>query len=337
MRASWKRIWPVVALIFLVTCGTGIVRSAQSPPRQPVRLVCLPGVPLPVVIGKAQGIFDRFGIEVSTEKAANAIALREALGNQSADIAHSSVENAVEAAASSGIDDVIVMGGEGSTSELIVQPEIKSVKDLRGHIIILDGLDTAYTLTLKKILLLNGIKPGSDCELKVIGLAPDRLAAMREHKEYSATIQKPPTSMLSERAGLVSLGTTQDLLGMGPFQGIGAFVLRSWAAAHSDLLERYIAAFVESQRWLMNPANKQQVVEMMMKESHLPQDIADETYSADVKSGWTPDARFQTDGFRNVLALRDEFNPPAAQRPSPEKYYDLSYYQNALQLLQRQN
>jgi ABC-type nitrate/sulfonate/bicarbonate transport system substrate-binding protein len=332
---SFKNLSSIVpSLLLIAALSSALLLSAQTSPPQTIRLICLPGVPLPVVIGKSHGIFERYGIEIVAEKATDATALREALGNHNADIAHSSVENAVVAAQSNGIDNVIVIGGEGPTSELIVQADIKSVKDLRGHIVILDGEDTAYALSLKKILLLNGIKPGVDCELKVIGLAPQRLAAMREHMEYSATIQKPPTSILSERAGLHSLGSTEDLLGMGRFQGIGGFVLRSWATDHADLLEHYIAAFVESQRWLMDAANKQQVVELLMKESHLPPDIAEATYAVAMKRGWTSDARFDPDGFKNVLALKDEFESPNASHPSPEKFYDLSYYQKALALLQ---
>jgi ABC-type nitrate/sulfonate/bicarbonate transport system substrate-binding protein len=283
------------------------------------------------VIGNRDGIFAKHGIEVRATKAADAASLRSALAGGSADVAHAAVENAVTMVDSAQADVVIVLGGESSTSELIVQPDIKSVKDLRGHIIITDGPDTAYTLTLKQILLRNGLQPDNDCEFKVVGLAPERLAAMKENREYAATIEKPPTSVLAQRAGLVSLGLTQTLLGVGPSQGIGGFAWRDWAREHSALLERYIAAFIESQRLLMSPANKQQVVELLTKDSHLPPDIADETYDVDVKNAWTPDARFLVDGFEQVLNLRAAAvdAKPAAGRGA-NGYYDLSYYEKAL-------
>ena len=307
--------------------GVNIPASPQEPPLQTIRLIGLPGVPLPVVVGTTKGIFARFGIEVHAEKAADADALRSTLASHGADIAHSAAENAVVMADSGQADVIIVLGGETATSELIVQPEIKSVKDLRGHTVIVDGPDTAYSLTLRKILLRNGIKPGVGCEIKVIGLAPQRLQAMQDHKEYAATIQKPPTSILSKRAGLASLGSTQELLSEGPSQGISGFVDRQWAREHSDLLQRYIAAFVESQRWLLAPENKQAVIAMLMKESHLPADVAAETYEIDVNHGWTPDARFDVAGFSNTLALQEKADTSAARL---QRYYDLSYYQQAL-------
>jgi ABC-type nitrate/sulfonate/bicarbonate transport system substrate-binding protein len=311
----------------LLMLGVNIAASAQEPALQTVRLIGLPGIPLPVVVGTSKGIFARFGIEVHAEKAADADALRSTLASHGADIAHSAAENAVVMSDSGQADVVIVLGGETATSELIVQPEIKSVKDLRGRTIIVDGPDTAYSQTLRKILLRNGIKPGVDCEIKVIGLAPQRLQAMQDHQEYAATLQKPPTSILSKRAGLVSLGSTQELLNEGPAQGISGFVDRQWARQHSALLERYIAAFIESQRWLLAPENKQAVIAMLMKESHLAADVAAETYEIAVNHGWTPDARFDLAGFQNTLALQEKADTSAARL---QRYYDLSYYQRAL-------
>jgi ABC-type nitrate/sulfonate/bicarbonate transport system substrate-binding protein len=314
----------VVMLILVNGCA-----SAQEPP-PPVRLICLPAVPLPVLIAKAEGFFAREGVEVVAEKAADAVSLRAALSSHTADIAHASVENAVVAATSGGTDAVIVVGGEDSTSELIVQPSIRTVQDLRGKIVILDGEDTAYTLLLKKILLRNRIRPGVDCQMKVIGLAPDRLAAMRQHPEYAATVQKPPTSILSEQAGLRSLGSTGSLSGMGKFQGIGGFVLRPWARDHTPQLESYLAAFVEAQRWMMDPAHRDQVVALIMSQSHTPHDIAEQTYDVGLQQAWNPDARFDPAGFRNVLALDRESAAPAAAQPEPDTFYDLSWYRNAL-------
>lgn len=319
------------ALLVLAACAAPLARSNDL---QTIRLICLPTVPLPVVIGTRNGIFAKYGIAVQATKAADAAALRSALADGSADVAHSAVENAVNMADTSQADIVIVIGGESSTSELIVQPEIKSVKDLRGHIIITDGPDTAYTLTLKQILLRNGLQPDKDCEFKVVGLAPQRLAAMTKTKQYAATIEKPPTSVLAQRAGLVSLGLTQTLLGTAASQGIGGFVRRDWAREHSEVLERYLAAFIEAQRWLLAPANKVQVVQMLTKDSHLPPDIAADTYDVDVKNAWTPDARFQPDGFEQVLNLRAAAGnaKPASGRPA-NSYYDLSYYEKALALV----
>jgi hypothetical protein len=98
------------------------------------------------------------------------------------------------------------------------------------------------------------------------------------------------------------------------------------------VLVRYLAAYVEAQRWLLSPANKQPVLELLAKQWHLSATEAAETYDLMTKNGWyEEDARFDIDGFKNVLKLRAEVEgqwggtPPAA-----DKYFDLSYYQRAL-------
>jgi hypothetical protein len=98
-------------------------------------------------------------------------------------------------------------------------------------------------------------------------------------------------------------------------------------------LDKYLAAIVEAQRWLMAPGNKQQVIELMMKESHLAPDVAAETYELSMTrpGGYEKDAALDLDGFKNVLKLRAEVEGQwGGHPPSPDKYYDSSYYVAAL-------
>jgi ABC-type nitrate/sulfonate/bicarbonate transport system substrate-binding protein len=286
---------------------------------------------LPVVIGQKQGIFAKHGLEVQLEVAPNSDTLRSALASGKADVAHAAVDNDVAMVESGVADVVIVMGGEGSLNELIAQPEIHAISELRGKTLIVDAPHTAFALQLKKILLSSGLQAGRDYQLKPIGATPVRLQAMREHKDYAASMLGPPSSIEAKRDGFVSLGATQKFI--GAYQGFGAFVRRQWAREHSDALIRYIAAYVEAVRWLLDPINKQQVVELLMQEFRLPAPIAKESYAASTTSqgGYQPDARFDVDGFKNVLKLRAEVEGQWGGRaPAADRYYDLSYYEQAL-------
>ena len=317
----------------LLVLAWGTAALGQAPGAQTIRLICLPGVPMAVVAAQAHGIFAKYGVDVHAEEAKDAIQVRNDLIAGKADLAESAVENAVEAA-TGGSDVIIVRGGEAITSEFIVQKDIASIKDLKGKTVISDGEDTEYTLAIKKIMALNGLKPGTDYELKMIGTSRARLKAMTEHPEYAATVQKPPTSVLSQHAGLVSLGPTQKLMGMERSQGLGAFVRRDWAKEHSDLLERYIAGYIEGQRWLMAPANKTEVTAMIAKEQKIDPDVAAATYDIAVKSAWQPDGRFDPEGLRNALKLRAEMQSTEGSKPpAADKLYDLSYSQKALKMV----
>lgn len=323
--------------IGIILLAGGTAALAQAPGLPTIRVICLSGRPLPLIAAEMHGTFAKYGIAVQVESAPNSDALRASLASGKADVAHAAVDNAVAMVETAGADVIIVLGGEGSLNELIAQPGVHSVSELRRRTVIVDAPNTAYALQLKKILLLNGLQPGRDYELKPIGATPQRLEAMREHKEYAASMLGPPTSILAKHAGFVSLGSTQELI--GPYQGVGAFVRRQWAREHADSLVRYLTAYVEAQRWLLAPANKQQVIELLMKESGLPASVAAETYalSMEGQGGHEQDARFDLNGFKNVLKLRAEVEGQWGGRaPAAEKYYDLSYYQEALSKLKAQ-
>ncbi len=204
---------------------------------------------------------------------------------------------------------------------------------LRGKTVIVDAPNTAYALQLKKILLGNGLKPGTDYEIKPVGATPQRLAAMRENKNYAASMLGPPTSVQAKAAGLIGLASSQQAI--GPYQAISAFVQRPWAKAHSDLLIRYISAYIEAQRGLLAPANQVAVLELITRQWRLSPSEANDVYDAMAPKGWyEEDASFDMEGFKNVLKLRAEVEGQwAGKPPAADKYLDLSYYQRALSKL----
>jgi ABC-type nitrate/sulfonate/bicarbonate transport system substrate-binding protein len=324
------RRWVCLSILVVGLLCSSSARAQELSP-QKIRLTSLPGRPLPVVAAEMNGTFAKFGIEVEVNPAPNSDAMRAALAEAKADIAHAAVDNSVAMVELTGADVVIVIGGEGSLNELFVQPDIHSAAELRGKTLIVDAVNTAYALQMKKILLLNGLQAGRDYEMKPYGATPQRLVAMREHKEFACWILGPPATMVNKHEGCVIIGSTQKLI--GPYQSYGAFVQRKWASEHKDTLVRYLAAYIEAQRWLMAPANKQKVIELMMKESKIPADVAQETYAVLIEGpgGYAADARFDLDGFKNVLKLRAEVEGQwGGHPPAPEKYYDSSYYFEAL-------
>jgi hypothetical protein len=55
----------------------------------------------------------------------------------------------------------------------------------------------------------------------------------------------------------------------------------------------------------------------------------------DPVSGFTPDARFDVEGFRNMLALRAEIERKAdTEAVAPERYVDLHYYDRAMKFVE---
>jgi ABC-type nitrate/sulfonate/bicarbonate transport system substrate-binding protein len=331
-----KRIFASVAVLCLASIALPqpAHKESSTASNRVLRVICLPTRPLALTVALERGLFARRGVEVQAQIAGSSPELRTALSEGTSDLAHAAVDNAVALAETAHVDVVVVLGGEGSTNELIAQPGTASIENLRGQTVIVDAPNTAYAIQLKKILLTADLQAGRDYQIKPVGSTPLRLAAMREHKEYAASILGPPTSLRAKHEGFVSLGTTQHFL--GAYQGIGAFTRRSWASENRDLVERYIASYVEAQRWILDPAHKSEVVALLEKEFKLSEALTNEAYDAWIiaPGGFEADARIDLDGFRNTLQLRAEIEHTwTGETPGPEKYYDPSYYNAALKKL----
>ncbi len=286
---------------------------------------------LPFYVGVDKGFFIRHGLKVELEFTDSSERQRNGLAGGKVDIVHSAVDNAVAMVEVAKINVVIVSGGDSGTNEFYVQDYVKEFSDIRGHAVVVDATNTAFALQAKKILLQHGLKDGTDYKLNPVGNSSLRFKKMVEDKNNAAAILNLPYSLQAEALGMKSMGRTIDML--GPYQAAGAFTLRSWANANPRTLEQYIAAFVESLRWSLDKKNRVEAVAILVDKLKLPKDIAERSYDlmSDGAFGFAPDAKFNMDGFKNVLAIRAETEGgiPAA----PDRYVDLSYYERALKLV----
>ncbi len=286
---------------------------------------------LPFFVGMEKGFFAKHGIKLWLEFTENSRSQRQGLAEGKFEVVHSAVDNAVAMIEVAKVDVVIVSGGDGGTNEFIVGRNINSFTDIRGKALVVDAPNTAYALQGKKILLKHGLKDGVDYRLNPVGNGAHRLKAMLEGGDNAAAIMNLPFSAQTIEAGLKSLGRTVNLL--GPYQAGGAFVLRSWAKANGPTLERYLAGYIESLRWVVDTTNRREAVALMMSKRNLSRSLAERSYDLMIEPGFgfNPDAALSVEGFNNVLALRQEIE--GGPTPNPAKYLDLSYYDRALKRL----
>ena len=296
----------------------------------PLRAKVFPGAQaLPAIAGVQQGIFEKHGIKLELLFTQTSQEQRDGLAAGDFQVAHAAVDNAVAMVERAKHDVIIVTGGDSSMNEFFAQADVRSIADLKGRTVIVDAPNTAYALQAKKILRMNGLNDG-DYTLKPVGGTLFRYRAMRENKELAASMLNPPFSVEAPSAGLKSLGRAVDLI--GPYQATGAWVLRKWATANADTLERYIAGLIEATRWAVARGNKDAAVKILAERFKLQPQVAERTWEmlADPKFGLAPDARFDLAGFKNVLALRAEIEGDwGGKPPAPERYIDLSYYERA--------
>jgi len=287
---------------------------------------------LPLWVGLEKMFFASAGLNLNVAFTVNSDELRADLENGKIDIAHAAVDNYVAIQQMTGKPSVILMGGDSSMNQLIVQPEIKTAADMRGKVLIVDAPNTAYALQAMKALSLAGVKPG-EYSLKVIGGTAFRYKAMQNNKEYSASTLNPPFSIQALDSNMNSLGWLVDLV--GPYQASGMFAMRPFIDANGKIIEKYIAAWIRSLRWGLDKNNKQEVISLLQKRLNLDLDTVEKSYAilTNPKIGLAVDAQFSVSGFQNLLEIRQEFEktPPL----NANQFIDLSYYKNALATLQK--
>lgn len=327
------------SFVMALGAAAAVAGCASAPPapavREKLRVKVFPGAQnLPLFAALEQGFFARLGLDVDLQFTQNSVELRDGLARGAFDIAHAAADNAV-ALREAGANVVIVSGGDNSMNELFVQPGIGSVAQLRGKTLIVDAPNTAYALQAKKILKNAGVQPG-EYAVKQVGGTFQRIGAMLADPANTASTLNPPFSLQAVQRGLRSLGRVSDLL--GPYQGSGVFVMRPWAHAHGELLQRYLAALIESTRWALGSANRESATALLIRRLEIDPSLAASTYAAltDPRNGLAVDCAFDPQGFAAVLAIRAELEGQWGGRPpAQERFVDLHWYQRALEVLRR--
>lgn len=312
----------------IVTAGSLGMTAAHA--QDKLKVIVFPGLSnLAQFAADSQGFYKKRNLAVEIINTPNSDELRDGLAQGKYDIAHGGVDNAVAQVENDKTDLFIFMGGNSGLNSLFVQPEIKSYEQLRGTTMAVDAPNTAFALLLYKMLDVKGIKR-SDYKVEPVGATRLRMAAMLKDKTYSASILSPPGSVQAQQAGLKDFGSAVSVV--GPYQSDGGWVLRSWGKANADTLTRYIQANVEGIRWALDPKNRAALTAVVAQRLKLPPDVVAESMKiADAQKGFAVDARFDLEGFRNVLQLRaDMLGTWGGKPPAPDKYLDLSYYDRAL-------
>ena len=290
---------------------------------------------LPIRVGLRDGAFARYGVDLRLVSTDNSREQRAGLARGDFHIVHVALDNAIAMREVDQLDVVVVMGGDSGMNELFVQSHIGSIAGIRGGRLVVDAPDTAFALQAYKILGDRGLTRERDYQVIAVGRGELRIEAMRTDKANTAAILNLPYSLEARRLGLRSLGDTTNFI--GPYQAGSAFDMRAWAESHRDMLTRYIAAYLECLRWVLDPLNHQACAGILVEDLGTAPDIADESTALLRRPGFglDPKAAIDEAGLRNTIALRAS-QQAGSRLGDPRDYIDLSYYTAALALTKPQ-
>ena len=203
---------------------------------------------------------------------------------------------------------------------------IASMAGLRGKTIMIGGPYDITRVFMDKILARYGLGP-DDYSYTYAGAPATRYQALVAGA-IDATPLLPPETYSAGDAGFPLLDQVPKYFPRFPTSGFA--VRNAWAAAHRDVLVRFLQSWVEGVHWLYNPANKAQALAMLEDSAHVDADVAEKTYASYVLPGrlLTEDGSFAKTDFPQVMdaliATKQIMAPPAAP------VYDNGYVLDAL-------
>lgn len=267
----------------------------------------------------------RHGLALELHETGSSEEQRQALAAGRVQIVQSAVDNAVEMIAS-GVDVVIFMGGEGGMNDLVAQPAVRSISDLKGMTLAVDSPHTAYALLVRDLLAEQGLVLGRDYAFRAVGNGGRRLKALLQDPTLAAAILNPPFTSIALDKGLHVLASMDEVA--GPYQAGGGFALRGWLNDNRDVVIGYMRSYLDGLSWMRS--NRPASIDMLASRLDIPRSIATATLHklCNPASGFEPNAKFSHEGFANVLRIRARANdgvpPIASERCFDETLYNIA-------------
>jgi ABC-type nitrate/sulfonate/bicarbonate transport system substrate-binding protein len=326
-------------VVVAVACLLGAGAPAYAQPAQPLHTINVitfaGGFNLPMYVAQRQGFFAKHGVEINLRYTPSSGYLMTGLIEGRFDIASAAIDNLVayqegqgEAPVKAQPDLVAFIGLDNASLNLVALPEIKSIADLRGKDLGIDGLTTGFAFVLREMVEKAGLKD-SDVKYVRAGGTSFRYAALLERK-FAATLLSSPFDLQAETKGFTGLGSATDLL--GAYQGRTAFAMRGWVRNNEAAVIGFMRAMREAMEWIYDPQNREITEAVLVaNDRDMTPALAKKTYDmfVDKKSGMYRDVRIDMDGLKVVLALRAKYGQPKKDLGDPLKYIDLELYRKA--------
>jgi ABC-type nitrate/sulfonate/bicarbonate transport system substrate-binding protein len=284
--------------------------------------------PLALLAAEHRGFFAREGLLFEYNQTPDSVTQIRGLLAGTWDLAHTAADNVMAYVEREGADLLIFMVADlGISQKLFVQPAISAYADLRGQVLGVDGLDTGYAYVLRRMLQRNGLD-AADYRLESIGGTPQRLDALRAGR-VAGVLLGPPIDDRALRDGFRLLEAAADHFPLYP--GVTGATTRRWAEAHKDLLVRYIRAYLDAADRAADPGNRDQAIGLLASIHQVTPEVGQVRYlhERQGRSAARPTIDQVMAALQVVLDLRWEMDQRPEPKPSPTRYFDPTYWQQA--------
>jgi sulfonate transport system substrate-binding protein len=139
---------------------------------------------------------------------------------------------------------------------------IKTVKDLKGKVLAINGKGGAVDIAARMVMLKNGLKPGKD-----VTIVEARFGAMeamlRQGKTDVSVLVAPFWARAKAKGGIRKLFVQKD--GVGDTQFLLYAAKRDWVKKNRPALVDWLEDYIRGTTWALSPKNRDAVLDISAK------------------------------------------------------------------------
>src|SRR5262252_11218876 len=253
------------------------------------------------IVAREKGFFARENIDVDVTYMTPDLVIKALLAG-TVDLSRSGAHFGLIAAARGG--EIKIIGGStyGYPYQVIGQPQLKSLADLKGQKIAGAALASITTTIFKDVMQRQGIPPTAYTIL-FVGGTPERFQAMSSGQVAASLAEAPPFNFKSIDSGRrVLLNYSDEIKNL---QYASYFASNKSLSQNRPLLVRFMRAMGQAMRWMNEPANEKAVTEILVQHLKLDEATAARTYKFMIpeNKAFRGDGAIDTAGVTEMIRL----------------------------------
>jgi NitT/TauT family transport system substrate-binding protein len=255
----------------------------------------------PYYIGVHQGIFEQAGIKLDVIYVPTPAGLVQQVVAGSLDVCDIGAVEPIHAVARGAPVAILRISEAVSPYDIVAKSTIKTIKDLKGHTVVIGGLLDINRVYLERVLKAAGLKD-ADIDITVAGSTAARFAALKSGSA-DATMLAPPVNFFAEAGGFGSIGLMIDYTKDLPFGSTDTSI--AYAQKNRDAVTRFMGALDKSIAWFNTDANRATSIDILATEMKTDdRDSVGKSYDYLRKIGFFPNDG--TISRKHINALMDE-------------------------------
>jgi len=302
----------LLTLLFIPTTASAVdkIRIAVSNPNMPN---------LTAAMAQQRGFFKEENLEVEIIRMNPNVAIT-ALAT--GDVDYCQLFGAVVGAAVAGLP-VRIVGGylDNWPMTLIAQPEVKTLKDLRGKTLGISSFGATPDVAARMMIKQAGIDPEKDIKVLALGSDAARLTALKQ-RIVDVVVISPPADTQMEKQGFKILARAYELFSF-PYLGLGTHLKK--IKERPDEIRRVLKATIRANRFIRD--NRDEAVRTLIGWGKVEREFAYASYDS-LRNLFNADGAVPEDGLKLVIEQARR-SSKLARDVAPNEVADLTFLREA--------